>query len=49
MNRFEFVDYASAIRRYLPAGVIDALHLSAEGYKLWAKALLEVFQSKPER
>ncbi len=32
-----------------PALMPDALHLSAEGYKIWAKALLEVFQSKPER
>ena len=25
----------------------DALHLSADGYRIWAKALLEVFQGKP--
>lgn len=32
-----------------PALMPDALHLSEEGYKIWAKALLEVFQSKPEK
>jgi len=30
-----------------PALMPDALHLSAEGYKIWAKALLEVFHKKP--
>ena len=29
-----------------PALMPDALHLSAEGYRIWAKALLEVFQKQ---